>query len=1671
MKLRDKNLGRTRFNLSLTSATAALFAFGSQAASQNLDLSLTSGVIGSASVTSQGSSLATTQELMGDVLSSIISGELGQGASGIVDDSSVEMNANALLANARGNIADVQGQLQGDDADGRIGLLTAQIADSAVTANVNDNAIQASLSTNDDASGSSFDASNNQLDARATVNDAQTVFSDDIAANLVDLLASDDTTISTATLTRGDFDTLLIDVDGGSNVVASSQVMTGDALDSTATASDNTISVDLLDEATDSDLADSAVSIETNQIRSGLTANRAVTATDLSIDTEFNGTGAVLSQQQIGDGTEQVDLEAASTNSVLSIDTAESLNSSMSIAGNVIGSSAAGTVALDGSAPGTVLSVDANQIDAAGGGARVFFDGDTLSLDGAFVAGTQQQIAGGGTDSSIEAGTVNTSLSVDTTDIDASSVSLERNTLFATSGGNDSGTRVQLNGTSISASAALANEQTVAGTDILADLGTTDDPSSLMANVAGPLTDGSVVLGENVFLGASDANVAGNVLSVESDTILLATSPSNAAGLSTTDEDARGAFVIGSAQSFVGADTGTSSVRTNTDTDLAVILGSATEVGELVSSIVAIDENEQVSSAEVNQVDNLLELSALTLGDTGNDNAVSSILSNRQGIDAGIIDSTSTFDAALDQTNYTTGTDALSVSDSALSVDGNENRSTASGNAANNRLTTSAEGSMVGNLATESRARLLGNFSILATSVLANEQTIEATSLDAEASTNATLDSFNGTGDEVGIDSSSLSVSDNLTAATSNANTSVSVLEQTAGTESGATAALRNVQSSDVSAQTADIDAQFTLDTRGTGANSSFAIDENRSLASATGNTANNTVKASASSFDTPTVSISDDATFQDSSVIGRARADFAVLSDQSQLGSISANVEIGAELFTRPTANTGGFLTNSSATLDNTIARAEGLANEAVNTVSVDAASDANNVTAAVASRQTSESDVSAQVGATAPDDRLAVTVRRGLSDSSMSIDGSIFTSEAAANSAQNRIEISASSLEGATLATDPTFSTDYSDLGVSIDADNDLASARSDVSIANLQRAGSETITSSSNLTARFETLDFGLLRSSASMSVSFVRSDGAANASENVLRTMSDVSANAANAVANVQESLADIDVDSTFIGLVRVGGVRILEGDDGLEASFVAIDDNISVATARANTATSSLKVEASNISGLSAASDAASAALPVPGFPNSRVVADNVVGSQQVSEGALSSNSDITARAFIRDDISLSAMSVSGNIGQSLSTANEANNELALSSDTSASGTGAVANDQTGTGTIDASADLLVAVRQDIEDTNTATPTISSSSLRIEDNLLISGAQGNNASNSLAVIGASVSGSGNATDLTIADGSITGFGTNTSDNLLATSQTRSGDTEISSSSVMTSTNILFESDDGTGTSGFGAVVPTGSTLDESSVTISGNITESSSGANRVANSIALNSDAKLSATAGLVNTQASDNPVSSDVQIRARVGNASFGDITDSSVALNGNVGVARANGNAAVNSLAALSSTDVSGNSTSAGASTSVGSGTGAVLNVAADFAMVSNQTNTGAVTATASSAAAPTQLSVNTGGGVLNSSLDLSGNTFVADASSNKSVNEMSLSGRSPSENVSVAVSNRQVATGPVTSGVNSFRVSSASGSITGSSVRVGGNLLSASAVGNTGSIGLSRD
>lgn len=1639
--------GRQRISVLLGSAGLAIMAGGNHAAGQSVEVILASGALDAASVSGRGTIGLTEQSFADGLLAQTSDGEVSQATTGAVEGSSVSVSDNELVATARGNRADTEGVLQGDD--GRIGLLTAQLGTGQVQAEANDNSISALVETDDTAVGSSFDASGNEIRARSTVNEARTVFADSVSADLVDTLASDNTAITTARLEGGDLDTTILEVEGGSGVVANTQVLNGDAAGSRASASGNLIALNLRESQT-SDATGSSFSIDNNDIRGSVTGNTAIAGTDLTVDTGFVGTGAVLNQQQIGDGSTEILLEARAEDNELQALAGTLTESAVSLSGNLIAAQAIGSIAADGPGAGTFLLVEANELVAPGGEAQVSFGTqDQLNLGGAFVLGSQQLILGDPDDSDIGANADRTEVTALANTVQDSSIDIIGNRIVASAGGNEGSSALRLAATSVNASAALGSEQRVQDTNIDARA----NDAIFGTTVEGGVAASSIAVEENRIDADAAGNVATNLLQVDSDTLLLRASPANRATVDGAPDESitSGGFVIGAVQEFSGDEVGLAALAGTTVS--ATVEGTGTRITD---SRISVSDNAQSATASANAIENRLELSALSLGDAdigAFGRAATAAIASFQQVDADEIGATSELALSATRSGAATGP---AIEGSTIAVDGNENRALASANEAVNVLTAASGADTVGNVSNApTRARVNGGtFDVRGTTVISNTQQAEANSIGATADTDVLLQSVNGT-NVSGTADSNLSASDNLTVARAAVNTARSEIEQTAGTSSGASAALRNIQSANVDDVDATAEGVFQLVLRGDVTGSTLALDGNRVFASSAGNTGTNRIDASAltiapelpGSFDVFLARFDDDPA-TNAQLRALSQGLFAVLSDQTQSGQVEATAQTGSLLTVRDTNVDAGALQGSSASIDGSVARADAEANTTVNEIDVQAEAGAGDLTAALASRQTIEDDsaILATVeterpGAGAGDTTLQAA--GGLQQSSATIDEGRFIANAAGNTAENRLSLAGNSIEG---ATDPD---DFATLGARLDAGLGRVIARADGSLVNIQTVGdATTITAQADAESRLRTLEAGLDESRASISGNFARSDASGNRAGNLIDVTADTSATPAAAIGNVQVAQATIEAQTFLDSDINIAVNA--SGGTGLDGSSVTLDENFAVAVATANSADSVLRLAATTIEGISDTDDAAFVRLPGAGQDDAVARADTAIGSQQLAEGNVEAETENTLRSRTRGDIDASAVSVSGNIAQALASANVATSSLELEAAAGISGTAALAGEQTGNGDVTAVASLEARGRQEPE--GGTAPVVRASSITLDDNLSISSARGNDAVNALVLAGSSVSGRGNDTSVRL-DGGVVAGG-NTGDNLLANAQSRTGEAQVESSATV---EVLALRGEGVETR-----------LENSRVSLSGNVADSTANANRASNTLVLNSDTTLAAGGGLVSSQSSDSVVSSDVRLSTLAGNDATGQIEASSVQVNENIGVARAVGNDVVNRIVASADTAIAGGGGTAEARLSSGGG---VLNAEGQFAAASSQTNAGAVSAFASTEAQPSVASAINQGPVLNSSVQVSGNILVADAASNRAENRLTVSGRSASQDVSAAVANRQLASGPVTARADGFRTASASGAVTGSTIRLGGNRVSASAAGNVGTLGVVRE
>jgi len=1658
-------LGRTA-KLMGGASIAALIACGpalAQAVNITVDGSTNPGAFTTANVTGFETVANSTQESRSAVTASIANGDLSSDIAGS-GSSSVGIESNALTATASGNVfrldADQLGT-SGSGASGTLGSLSGQFADGAVSTSITGSSL--TIDGTGDATATSLAASQNAISAATTGNNAAVVFSDDISADLAGDLAQSGTGFITApiALTR---DNLIaaetLSINGGSSVIASAQALAGGALTSSATIDSSSISVSLA--ANDS--IDSAVSVEGNVLRSTLSGNIASTGTDLAVDTAFVGSAGVITQQQIGDGVDAA-LAASTDSSGLSVSLNASTDSNLTVSDNVLGASARGNVAtVDGGgvagnlADGTSLSIKANaitsdsaggQIDIANTGTVGFADATTPANETnfGFVAASQQSIEGAGS------GAITASSDANTLAVDAggstsgSSLTIADNTGFALASGNTGGTAIDLNATSITASAGIALDQNVTGTDVIANLGDTG-AFGLSLDVGLNLTNSTLAVNNNLSVAEANGNIGQTLLSADADTALLSSSSldlgsgvvSTASDTSATEAD----FALAANQS-----TGADAVTASATSALDATVGNATGTGLIADSSVSLSRNVQQATAGGNTLTNRIDLDGNTIGEANGTfsdgvSVVTSLTSLQNNASA--ITSTSATTLALVQQ----GLNGTSVARSSLNVDGNENLTAATANRATSTLDLTADTAIIGADATAASAGFASDITTVGgANSLANVQDSNG-AIGATTTTNAGITAGNSGITAVLLDSLA-SISDNIVTASGSANIGALMIAIDAGTSTTTNAALANVQSSNsavianamLDAEDADSVGQGILLT-GRLVNSSAGIDDNGIVSSGMGNEGTSTLSVVANTIDrTDSTAAASNAL---SATAPDVDADFASLNVQDQTANITSRATAGGTVRLSETVldNASATLTDSSVTLTGNQLQSDGMSNLATNSIDLTGTSAITATIVGLGSIQTSGATGAGNaINVTSDADAtfLARTENSPVTRSSISIDGNRSFDSATSNRVTNSIVLTGNAITGQ--------GTTLSDVDITLEPQV-LATADADRSLSSTQTSFA-AVNSGSMITGTISTGTGRLSASNASVSENFVRSFGMGNTGINTLGLLADTSLSGTSALTGTQFQVGDVSSSASVSAPVTVVS---------LSASSAAINENIAFARSMGNDQTNELSSEGTSIAGVSAASVAATfAELGSVATTPRTLDADNVVTASQVLL-----NGDVTGAANVSSFVDLagimtsSSISATDNIAQSNVTGSRGDNLLDLAADTTVTGVSVLTSEQSGqadaseTNAITSTADLTFSINQ----TGAFAPV--NSALNVDGNLGLSSAFGNDVTNRLDTSGTSVVGQNNAAVSTTgisAIGAVNGTASNLVGNFQSRSATDAGSNTVASSADLT-INLLN-----------GATGATGN----STITAEDNILDSTATSNRASNVLVLNADTALTSGGAIANQQSSDSAVVSDVALRTNVGGASLGNVGDSSVALRDNTAIARAAGNDAVNVLNARAGTVIVG---VAGATTDGSTLASGALNASGTFALASNEVNSGSVTARASfgTLGAVTQSDMSVQTAALNStSVDMSGNRLVADAVSNRVVNSMTVSGRSPSTDVSTALTTRQVATGAVTSRVDTFRVASANGALTSSSVGMTGNVFSASAGGNSAVTRLIRD
>jgi len=464
----------------------------------------------------------------------------------------------------------------------------------------------------------------------------------------------------------------------------------------------------------------------------------------------------------------------------------------------------------------------------------------------------------------------------------------------------------------------------------------------------------------------------------------------------------------------------------------------------------------------------------------------------------------------------------------------------------------------------------------------------------------------------------------------------------------------------------------------------------------------------------------------------------------------------------------------------------------------------------------------------------------------------------------------------------------------------------------------------------------------------------------------------------------------------------GGVTVIVGND-ISNSSVSVNGNTTSGSVLGNSASNSIVANATNLdngstvtaaaAGTTATGIAATADLAVA---NTQSVGDTAVLSSDVGAQFVIAAAGTTALGDL-SNVTNSTVSVSGNTEKSAVTGNSAGNSVQLSA-TNLSNTSALANSQQMDGALTATvADFSGAFATIGRD-------VTASSVLVDGNTITGSTTGNDATNSVAVDGSSTLAAGDTTADASADpsnGTAPTVALAQADHALANIQGL-GD----GASLATNVTAGY----GIKTLGAGASATPGSDDDVSDVTnstlsVSNNVQSAKTTGNIASNSVDI-SGGSIATDGALLSSQSvvdSTLAANSTMTVGAPAANSA------STLVLNGNANSASATMNTATNAMAVAAATDLA--STVADA---VLSG-----DVSDDYAAVGTYVvnNVQNVTDGSVGATAESTISNNDGtfllapiatDGIQSSTVTLNGNSTLASATSNSSVNTLALTANS---------------------------------------------------------------
>lgn len=1628
MTTSKKNMRTGGIQLSRTQISAAVIAsLMSTGAMAQASVNLTTTTPAAAYTVIGSPASRSHQDNTNAIGASAVNNTVGSGSSGDTASSSVSIGTNSVRAGARANM--FTGTVDLALADG-VGVASgaAQFNTGTISSSALSNTLGATFNT---LTASTAQVLSNTVSASTTVNASSQTLAGELPVGYSatgGALASYSTTASPAPASTA----------SGTLVVHSLQrarATAGTTASATATASGNEIGLEV--DSTASAVTASSPRLDSNTISAALTSNTATNLIDVQAGAAptFAGSAVISNDQAVSSTagtTSRASTASTSGSSILATVGADTgvntLTGTLSVAGNAVTSSAthnetagAGT----GVAGNRIVIGDGVAFQGAGGGALAsasYASGLDYTAQASLAISNHQEAW-----TPLSAATQSTSVGSAVQSIDGGSVALADNTVSARATGNLNSSEVKADGAAaFSGSVALQNSQQnlYLGSSaqnerasVTATVGTADILS--VTGVDGGVThDSTVGVTGNSSSAAAYGNQASQTIALAANTLDLTgpTSTALTSGVaSNLNVSAAAALAVSSLQ--INQNAAVTATGTNLRTGLYAdsrgdAIAQPASYNTILGSTLNVADNAQEAVAVGNNAGNAVSLAVTTL-DSG-----SAGISNAQ-FQTGLVNAgLGNASVGLVAGTHVTGSD-LTVSD-------NLQRAVGYGNLGSNSIAVDANA-----VSLQPAGPAMSNSVVVFDALAANGRVFDAATQPTVGAVYGVLNNQAVSGANAGVSASaasvgaSLAVEGNVTGSTA-ATTGNVVLGAAYGNDA-------------INRASVTVGSSLTVD------GGTFARVAQVTNTQAVGG-ANTAISASAGGGETVSTAI--ERNVVDSTVSASSNAVEAMAYGSRASNSVTAS---GNEI---------GSMSNAGGT---------GQADVSGNLYSVNAAfgvlnaqSGQGSVSASLVDSigtPTDSASVRVQVGRTANSNNVLQSTL--IDNATVRADSNTLRAQAVSNGATNTVATSANTLaaSGALLNMQTTSADVLAVVGAAGTAGSSGSPAipgapftpvvTGDFDIAN-SSLGAWSVTGDLVVsTLNNPSLTTGQIQ--ALVADGYVYDSGSQAYRKAVVnQTVQD---------ATYQELIAAGSTNTTFFGLTSVGtpavpatagtpnagGVTLAVtggASVGVRDSTLSVAGNSTSGLVTGNSATNSVSATGNAVEG------AATFASATVSTGNATAAADQALSNvQQVSSESLRSTVygtfaiDVTTDAAVPVAVTGSTLAVERNTQTARTVANSATNSLTLDAN-QLSATSALLSVQGNSAAIASTSNLELF----------APAAVSQSTVSLSDNSNVALGVANDVSNRVTIQGgASVLSQGVSSANANA---LAGLTTAMGDHVLTNQQTSSG-TGVSSnaSTALYNQDGLLEATRG---------------LSASSLTISGNSTIAEASANRATNTMSVVDAASLGASTAVLNVQSNASVVSAAAT--ASVGVALNGDSTPlghasdgSSIALNGNSTSALARGNTATNVLnAAPGANYVNPSAFSATLGANMAQAPAAVLNSQANNADVSASSNLVSYRVSLSGG----DVAIN--GAAIGSSIGVIGNSAMAQAYGNSATNALTLSAL----NTGVAaggVSNSQSNTGAVNASTSSASVgvqlaSAALGtSLGGSTVRVTGNQLGATAVGNS--------